>query len=97
MSREDAINTLARFKTYISGGGVVDKTANEAINMAIEALKEPERNIGKWIKKEPYYRVPTQCSECGHEFVEYVEGYEWEETGELPAYCQNCGAKMEEE
>ena len=39
MTREDAINTLGNFKRYISGGGVTDRKANKAIDMAIEALQ----------------------------------------------------------
>lgn len=39
MTREEAINTLGNFKRYISGGGVTDRKANKAIDMAIEALK----------------------------------------------------------
>ena len=39
MNREEAVNTLGNFKRYISGGGVTDLKANEALDMAIEALK----------------------------------------------------------
>ena len=39
MTREEAIKTLANFKRYISGGGVIDAKANEALDMAIEALQ----------------------------------------------------------
>ena len=39
MTKEEAITTLGNFKRYISGGGVTDLKANEAIDMAIEALK----------------------------------------------------------
>ena len=39
MTREEAIDTLGNFKRYISGGGVTDRKANKAIDMAIEALK----------------------------------------------------------
>ena len=39
MTREEAINTLGNFKRCISGGGVTDRKANKAIDMAIEALK----------------------------------------------------------
>lgn len=38
MTREEAINTLGNFKRYISGGGVTDRKANKAIDMAIESL-----------------------------------------------------------
>ena len=39
MDTIEAINTLANLKRYISGGGVVDRKASEAINMAIRALE----------------------------------------------------------
>ena len=42
MTNEEAICTLAKFKRYISGGGVIDRQANSAIDMAIEALKQPQ-------------------------------------------------------
>lgn len=53
-----------------------------------------ERKKGRWTKKEEYLDTPTVCTLCGHEYVEYVEGWEWEETGDLPNYCPNCGADM---
>lgn len=40
MTKEEAINTLGNFKRYISGGGVTDLKANEAIDMAIESLQK---------------------------------------------------------
>ena len=46
MNREEAVNTLGNFKRYISGGGVTDLKANEALDMAIEALKrEPSDDL----------------------------------------------------
>ena len=39
MTRVEAINTLGNFKRCISGGGVTDRKANKAIDMAIEALQ----------------------------------------------------------
>lgn len=42
MNREEAVNTLGNFKRYISGGGVTDLKANEALDMAIEALKRED-------------------------------------------------------
>ena len=65
----------------------------EAYYMAIEAL---ERKKGRWTKKAEYLDTPTVCTLCGHEYVEYVEGWEWEDTGDLPNYCPNCGADMRE-
>ena len=53
MTREEAINTLGNFKRYISGGGVTDRKANKAIDMAIEALQsEPVKHGREWIKKD---------------------------------------------
>ena len=49
---------------------------------------------GEWIRKADWKNIPTVCSHCKHEFNEYVEGYEWEETGDLPNYCPHCGAIM---
>lgn len=42
MTTKEAQIVLANFKQYISGGGVVDRSANEAIDMAIKALEKPE-------------------------------------------------------
>ena len=42
MTKEEAKITLANLKRYMSGGGVVDKSVNNAIDMAIEALSQPE-------------------------------------------------------
>ena len=39
MDTIEATSTLANLKRYISGGGVVDRKASEAINMAIRALE----------------------------------------------------------
>ncbi len=52
---------------------------------------------GEWIYSEPWKTVKTKCSLCGHDFTEYICGYEWEETGDLPNFCPNCGAKMMKE
>lgn len=46
MTKEEAKITLAKLKRYMSGGGVVDKSVNKAIDMAIEALGKPEP---RWI------------------------------------------------
>lgn len=42
MTKEEAKITLAKLKRYMSGGGVVDKSVNKAIDTAIEALSQPE-------------------------------------------------------
>lgn len=42
MTKEESKNALANLKRYMSSGGVIDKSANKAIDMAIEALSQPE-------------------------------------------------------
>ena len=91
ITREEAINTLARFKRYISGGGVVDLKANKALDMVIEALKN-ERPKGHWVKKwsgngwnEDW---DYTCSVCEKEY---------KKAGSVlyhSSYCPNCGARM---
>lgn len=70
---------------------LTDECIDKIVNKIAEAL---ERKKGRWTKKEEYLDTPTVCTLCGHEYVEYVEGWEWEETGDLPNYCPNCGADM---
>ncbi len=50
---------------------------------------------GEWIRKADWKDLPTVCNQCKHEFTEYVIGYEWEETGDLPNFCPHCGARMD--
>lgn len=72
MDTIEATNTLANLKRYISGGGVVDKKASEAINMAIRALEvitDPDtisRQQAEMIQ-ESYYSNKLVCSNCGIE------------------------------
>jgi len=42
MTNQEAQTALANLKRYMSGGGAVDRVTNKAIDMAIEALKQPE-------------------------------------------------------
>lgn len=90
MTKEEAINTLGNFKRYISGGGVTDRKANEALDMAIEALKQEPVKHGEW----KYYNFSDinnpyvgwyECTVCKHH--EYSER----------EYCPNCGADMRRE
>lgn len=85
LSRQAAIDELIAMREHISAGmSVIGGTAYE---MAIEALREPERKKGKWI----IYVISMldgegcRCSECGFEGAPY-----WD-------YCPNCGADMREE
>ena len=63
---------------------------NESLDMAIEALRQPERKAGRWID-EGFYADGRgahafRCSECGGHIIEY----------DADPFCKWCGAKMEE-
>ncbi len=53
MTTEEAKILLANLKRYMSGGGVIDRNANKAIDMAIEALKHHEPHWIPCNKKLP--------------------------------------------
>lgn len=59
MNREEVVGWLAQIKDrYINGGDeYYDDCRKQAIDMAIEALKQPERKKGSW-------DYGTQCSVC---------------------------------
>ena len=84
MTRDEAINTLANFKVYISGGGVVDKKANEALDLAIATLinlpsAQPERDIPlDYIIDKDGNAI---CPKCG-------ANVEWHK------YCGECGQAL---
>ena len=86
MTREDAIEYNKNLKMYMK---IVDKDSEckfleenyIALDMAIEALKQPIRLKGHWIKDGDDFK----CDKCGH--VEYRNGYN---------FCSSCGADMRE-
>ena len=90
MTREEAIKVLKADRalyetdTVWAGDGTPDGELLEALDMAIEALSQPERPKGRWKRYEidglPHFTV-YQCSECGR--------FE----NEKEPYC-HCGADM---
>lgn len=67
MTKEEAKITLANLKRYMSGGGVVDKSVNKAIDMAIEALSQPEPHwipVTKDLPKESGHYIVTTRTVC---------------------------------
>lgn len=111
MTREEAINTLGNFKRYISGGGVTDRKANKAIDMAIEALQTEAVQDEALTKQE----ILGYLDDVLHPIVSpdnwYVYSDLYDMIEELPfeepvcgcttkmrektKYCPNCGAKMD--
>lgn len=78
MTKEEAKITLAKLKRYMSGGGVVDKSVNKAIDMAIEALSKPEPH---WI---PVTERPDKSGDYLATLIDgaekWVEIIYWNET-----------------
>lgn len=72
----------------------------EALETAIEALKEPERKKGKWVQQTgPLGAYEVECAVCSVCKDRYwlSEEYSIEDIRKIFAYCPSCGAKMEEE
>ena len=83
MTRAEAIEELEqRLSTLrIVGGTYVDCVNGKALEMAIEVLKQPERNKGRWIDVGDY----CVCNQCWHTEQHHTN------------FCSKCGAKMEVE
>lgn len=95
MTKEEAISIISGYEAYgcgycLQGGDEVE----EALSLAIDALKQEPVRHGKYIGTEfdgyadgcPVY-YEWKCSECGCVFEEEEPTYN---------YCPNCGAKMDE-
>ena len=86
MTREEAIEKLEDLDNCYNSLSDEDK---EAIDMAIEALKQPEQKKGKWMchdAKEGFLIKKYTCSICN-----------WYSGTQKTNFCPNCGAKMEGE
>ena len=89
MTRAEAINILER-KTTIPGDGYTFEQINEALDLAIAALRGPTREMvermrGEWIEDE--FAI-SHCSLCG---------YEQEEPELIIPFCPLCGSPMTDE
>lgn len=96
MTIDECIDILDdNFTVLNTHGHYTESEESEAIDMAIEALSQPEQKVGHWIK----YGVPRcdeqhyQCTNCEY----YINFGMWGKvyTKEFK-YCPNCGAKMVE-
>lgn len=99
MTKEETIKELEllHVATAAPAGSVAGEAChavNEALDMAIMALREPRRVGAHWKR----YRDIVQCSNCG--FGMFSIAYVFDKgdcvrTNVIPGYCPNCGAKME--
>ena len=96
MTREEAIRLLSNMKhDDIAVYGRKDKPIHEAVDMAIEALKEPKQ--GEWINKD--YGIGkcwATCSECGESTNGGAQDHGFGYDYSFPNFCPNCGARMKE-
>ncbi len=84
MTRDDA----RLFMRKLWRETVKDSFAEEAFEIAIKALEQPERKKGKWILTEDDDYEYCTCSECG-----YQNGENWMIGSDIP-FCAMCGADM---
>jgi hypothetical protein len=84
ISREEAIFELSLVKAVVLDPDF-NSRAVEAIDMAIEALKQPERPKGRWIGMPRMGVHDMCCSNC-----RYSSGIRFWNS----PYCPNCGADM---
>lgn len=72
----------------------------EALEMAIEVLKEEPRTKAKWLPYEYGSENWHKCSNCGkptqyQHFYKAFDGKEHLMRTEIQNYCRYCGAEME--
>lgn len=85
MTREEREKAIKYFKMRLAEKTHPPTTAQQkAFTIALEALQEPERKKGQWIKETKFSQ--SVCSNCHKTPKTILE--------ELPDYCPNCGAEM---
>ena len=89
MTTEEAKILLANLKRYMSGGGVIDRNANKAINMAIEALSQskphwipcserlPEVKQKVLVQYADGSMATKRCNDAGHLAWFYSNAVAW--------------------
>ena len=93
MTRAEAINILER-KTTIPGDGYTFEQINEALDLAIAALRFPTREMvermrEEWKAKSKWDKATFACSRCGHLYGAFIAG--------CANFCPSCGAPMTDE
>lgn len=89
MTKKEAQLALANLKRYMSGGGSVDKGTNRAIDMAIEALSQPEPHWIPCSERLPEVKqkvlvqyadesmATKRCNDAGHLAWFYSNAVAW--------------------
>ena len=85
MTREEAVEQL-KWYFECDDGISANHTIKQAVKVAIEALKPPERKKGKWTLD--FKHNTCRCSECGHTFD---GGFDLDNSDN---FCRFCGADM---
>lgn len=98
MTREEAAQTIYGLiirSDESEEGCYIYSDEIKALNMAIEALKQPERKKGKWILSDEQWQEDVNngnyrfiCSECGKSDIH--------SKAVIVSFCWNCGAEMGE-
>ena len=90
MTREEAAQSI--YGLILSAededGPCIFSDQIEALEMGIEALKQPEQKNGYWIGRPIAGYTTVRCSVCTEMFFENKGRWN---------FCPNCGAKMEGE
>ena len=87
MIKENAIHRLLLLR-HRNGN---TELLNESLDMAIEALRQPERKTGHWLDMGDF----EQCSVCKCTQLKEFQTVYGKATWIKSPYCPNCGAKME--
>lgn len=86
MTREEAVGVIERLPVMSYMKKNEKQTIiTTALDMAIEALQEPERKKGRWENGEP-------CPICGEDRFKDLYADIWADW--QPSFCPNCGADM---
>ena len=90
MTREEAIADIKHAVNWAKENDEkwCDNVEIGSLELAIEALKQPEQKKGKWKGKPIAGYATVRCSVCNDVFLENAGRWN---------FCPNCGAKMEEE
>ena len=87
MDMEKVIKGVHDARRYLEDREWVDKSVGvhiDALNDALELLKEQEPKTGRWIDSAG----DDKCSVCGATYGDLYPDYQYTH------YCPNCGAKM---